>query len=99
MKARNTNPFSSPVAAVQETNLAAMKATPAEYLEDSLVKHIPLQGTAVVPPGMNDLSGRRMSYEEGADLMREDDAPGGAYRRWDGIVSVFESPLLCVLVY
>ncbi|KAK3984861.1 protein pal1 [Cladorrhinum sp. PSN332] len=85
MKARNTNPFYSPVAAVQETNSLAIKATPAEYIEDSLVKHVPLQGTAVVPPGMKDLSGRTMEYEEGADLMREKDAPGGAYKRWDGI--------------
>jgi hypothetical protein len=28
-----------------------------------------------------------MRYEEGADLMREPDAPGGAYKRWEGIVS------------
>lgn len=29
--------------------------------------------------------GRRMSYEEGADVMREADAPGGAYRRYDHV--------------
>jgi hypothetical protein len=28
-----------------------------------------------------------MAYEEGADLMREPDAPGGAYKRYDFIVS------------
>ncbi|KAK4229725.1 protein pal1 [Podospora fimiseda] len=85
MKERNTNPFYSPVAAVQLTNSLAIKATPAEYIQDSLVKHVPLQGTAVIPPGMKDMSGRTMDYEEGADLMREKDAPGGAYKRWDGI--------------
>jgi len=85
MKARNTNPFTSPVAAVLETNTLAIQATPAEYLRDSLTKHVPLQGTAAVPSGMKDLSGRTMEYEEGADLMREADAPGGAYKRWDSI--------------
>jgi hypothetical protein len=27
-----------------------------------------------------------MQYEEGADLMREPDAPGGAYKRWGDVV-------------
>jgi hypothetical protein len=36
---------------------------------------------------MEGYDGRPMTYEEGADLMREPDAPGGAYKRWAGIVS------------
>lgn len=31
------------------------------------------------------MSGNVMNYREGADLMREPDAQGGAYKRWDGI--------------
>jgi hypothetical protein len=48
---------------------------------------MPLQGTAIVPPGMEGLNGKEMKYEEGADLMREPDASGGAYKRWEGVVS------------
>lgn len=89
MKSRNVNKKYSPVEAVKDTNMEALKATPAEYLKDALDKHVPLQGIAVVPPGKKDMSGRKMKYNEGADLMRERDAPGGPYKRWDHIVSVF----------
>ncbi|KAK4129412.1 hypothetical protein N657DRAFT_640030 [Parathielavia appendiculata] len=82
-KERNINKKYAPVEAVMDTNIEALKATPAEYVQDSLTKHVPLQGTAVVPPGMQDLGGRTMHYEEGPDLMREEDAPGGPYKRWD----------------
>lgn len=85
--ARNTNYKNSPVEAVHWTNDEALKATPRDLIRDALDKHVPLQGTAVIPPGFEDLSGQRMDYEEGADLMRESDAPGGAYRRLDGVVS------------
>lgn len=87
MKARNLNKKYAPVEAVRSTNMEALKATPSEFVQDSLVKHVPLQGTAVIPPGMKDFSGRTMQYEEGADLMREEDADGGPYKRWDHIVS------------
>jgi hypothetical protein len=83
--ARNTSYQSSPVEAVRGTNAEAIRATPREYIKDSLDKHVPLQGTAIIPPGMEGLDGREMKYEEGADLMREPDAPGGAYKRWEGI--------------
>lgn len=85
--ARNTSYKSSPVEAVRGTNAEAIRATPRENIQDSLRKHVPLQGTAVIPPGMAGLDGKPMQYEEGADLMREPDAPGGAYKRWEGIVS------------
>jgi len=84
--ARNTSYNSSPVAAVSSTNSEALKATPRENIKDSLDKHVPLSGTAVIPPGMSGLDGRVMEYEEGADLMRERDAPGGAYKRWADVV-------------
>jgi hypothetical protein len=84
--ARNTSYKYSPVEAVRETNNEALKATPRENIRDALDKHVPLQGTAVIPPGMAGIDGRPMRYEEGADLMREEDAPGGAYKRWEHVV-------------
>lgn len=83
--ARNTSYKTSPVEATRSTNEEAIKATPRENIQDSLVKHVPLQGTAVIPPGFAGLDSREMKYEEGADLMREEDAPGGPYKRWEGI--------------
>lgn len=85
---RNLNPKNSPVEAVKSTNAEALRATPRENVIDSLERHVPLQGTAVIPPGMNGPDGRPMEYEEGADLMRETDAPGGAYKRWPDQVSM-----------
>lgn len=79
---RNTRFKSSPVAAVAGTNEEALKATPRENIRDALDRHVPLSGTATIPPGMSSLNGQVMNYEEGADLMREPDAPGGAYKRW-----------------
>ncbi|KAK4105683.1 hypothetical protein N658DRAFT_417512 [Parathielavia hyrcaniae] len=81
----NTNSMYSPIDAVRDSNMEALRATPREYVQDSLTKHVPLQGTAVIPPGMPDFGGRTIHYEEGADLMREEDAPGGPYKRWDHI--------------
>jgi hypothetical protein len=86
--ARNISYQSSPVAAVRESNEAALRATPRERVQDSLVKKVPLSGVAVIPPGMAGLDGKVMEYEEGADLMREPDAQGGAYRRWEHVVSI-----------
>ncbi|KAH8682422.1 hypothetical protein BX600DRAFT_506019 [Xylariales sp. PMI_506] len=85
LASRNRNKKRSPVEAVRESNMEALKATPYENVQDSLVKHVPLQGTASIPSGQKDLAGRTMNYEEGADLMRETDAPGGAYRRYEHI--------------
>lgn len=84
---RNLNPKSSPIEAVKGTNEEALRATPREHIRDALDKHVPLQGVAAIPPGEPDHSGRKMRYEEGADLMREPDAAGGAYRRWPDLVS------------
>ncbi|RYP75937.1 hypothetical protein DL770_007317 [Monosporascus sp. CRB-9-2] len=85
LASRNKNKKYAPVEAVKETNMKALKATPYEYVQDSLRRHVPLQGTAIVPSGQEDMFGRRMSYEEGADVMREADAPGGAYKRYDHV--------------
>ncbi|KAF4965130.1 hypothetical protein FZEAL_10800 [Fusarium zealandicum] len=85
LASRNRNKFYSPVAAVQDTNSEAIRATPREYLIDSLKRHTPLHGTATIPSGAQDFRGNIIEYEEGADLMREPDAVGGAYKRWEGI--------------
>jgi len=87
LMARNTNYKHSPVAATHHGNMEALRATPQEHIKDSLTKKVPLQGTAVIPPGMQGFDGKVMRYREGADLMREPDAPGGAYKRWDHVVS------------
>ena len=87
LASRNVNPKYAPVNAVRDSNMEAIRATPREYVEDSLNHHVPLQGTSIIPNGSEDFSGNVMNYNEGADLMREPDAPGGAYKRWDGIVS------------
>ncbi|QSZ29564.1 hypothetical protein DSL72_004079 [Monilinia vaccinii-corymbosi] len=88
LMARNRSYKNSPVAAVAGTNEEAIRATPREFIQDSLDRHVPLSGTAVIPPGMPGPDGKIMDYEEGADLMREADAAGGAYKRWDHVVRV-----------
>ncbi|KAI1136114.1 hypothetical protein F5Y05DRAFT_392984 [Hypoxylon sp. FL0543] len=85
LASRNRDKRYAPVEAVKYTNQEALKATPRENIVDSLERHVPLQGTANIPPGERDLSGRVMEYEEGPDLMREPDAEGGPYRRWEHI--------------
>lgn len=84
---RNLNPKYSPLAAVRDSNMAALEATPREFVDDALTKHVPLQGTSSVPPGQRDLGGAVMRYEDGADMMREEGSHGGAYKRWPGLVS------------
>lgn len=79
---RNMDYKHSPVAAVADSNEEALRATPRENILDAVNKHRPLEGTAVVPPGMPDRMGRTYDYKEGADLMRE---PGADYKRWPGV--------------
>lgn len=78
--ARNTAVDSSPVAAVCESNIEALKATPRERINDSLRAHRPLDGVALVPPGVFDRNGQVYDYEE-KNLIIE-----GDYKRWPGIV-------------
>ncbi|CAG8978154.1 hypothetical protein HYALB_00012016 [Hymenoscyphus albidus] len=85
LMSRNRTFKNSPVAAVRDSNNEALKATPAHHIRDALDKHVPLSGVATIPPGMAGFDGKVMDYEEGADLMRESDAGGGAYKRWDHI--------------
>jgi hypothetical protein len=72
--------------------MEAIRATPREFIKDSLDRHVPLQGVAAIPAGETDMSGKVMDFQEGADLMREPDAPGGAYRRWDGFANIVSHP-------
>jgi len=80
--ARNSSFQSSPVAALETSNAEALKATPAENIKDSLDRHMPLDGVAIVPPGVPDRFGRTYEYEEGADLLREPGGDGPGYKRW-----------------
>ena len=80
---RNTSYKDSPVAALRRSNNEAIKATPEDKIKDSLNDHHPLDGTAMVPPGMRDKFGRIYHYQEGTDMQRE---AGGDYKRWPGIV-------------
>ncbi|RDA91537.1 hypothetical protein CP533_4351 [Ophiocordyceps camponoti-saundersi (nom. inval.)] len=82
---RNRHPPSSPLAAVHDSNMEALRATPRENILDSLRSHKPLQGVASIPPGGRDGLGNTMLYQEGSDLMRDSDAAGGPYKRWPGI--------------
>ncbi|KAL6859818.1 hypothetical protein ACO1O0_003842 [Amphichorda felina] len=84
LASRNIHSKYSPLEAVRDSNMEAIRATPHEYIQDSLTRHVPLQGTSTIPNGSVDLKGNVLTYQEGADLMREKDAPGGAYGRWDG---------------
>ncbi|KAI0804391.1 hypothetical protein GGR55DRAFT_314942 [Xylaria sp. FL0064] len=85
LASRNRDARYAPLAAVQEGNREALKATPAINIVDAVTRHVPLQGTASVPPGETDFTGNVMDYEEGADLMRESDAAGGAYKRYEHV--------------
>ncbi|KAI0446427.1 hypothetical protein F4803DRAFT_503500 [Xylaria telfairii] len=85
LASRNRDARYAPLAAVKEGNRAALKATPAVNVVDAVTRHVPLQGTAAVPPGEVDYTGNIMDYEEGADVMREPDAPGGAYKRYEHV--------------
>lgn len=80
--ARNTAFASSPLAAVRNTNSEALKATPREMVNDSIRAHRPLDGVAMVPPGVPDRNGQIYQYEE-TNLMVEG---GGDYKRWPGVV-------------
>lgn len=80
--ARNLSYTHSPVAAVQDSNEEALKATPRENIINAVTKHRPIDGTALIPPGVPDRFGRTYHYREGADLMRE---PGSDYKRWPGV--------------
>ncbi|KAI1182732.1 hypothetical protein F5B17DRAFT_449312 [Nemania serpens] len=85
LASRNRDVRHAPLAAVAESNQQALKATPAANIVDAVTRRVPLQGTASVPPGEPDYGGNVMDYEEGADVMREPDAAGGAYRRYEHV--------------
>ena len=84
--ARNISNVNSPVEAVRTTNAEALRATPHEMIQDSVQKHRPLDGVAMVPPGIEDRYGNVYHYEEGTDMMIENSPKGGAYKRWPGVV-------------
>ncbi|KAL8864041.1 MAG: hypothetical protein Q9174_007484, partial [Haloplaca sp. 1 TL-2023] len=56
--ARNRQYKNSPIEAIAGSNAEALKATAEEKINDSLRKHRPLDGVALVPPGEADRNGR-----------------------------------------
>ncbi|KAI9687035.1 MAG: hypothetical protein M1822_002445 [Bathelium mastoideum] len=82
---RNTSNDSSPLAAVSDSIKETLKATPQENINNSIRSHRPLDGTAMVPPGVEDRFGRTFEYKEDGNLMVDNDPAGGGYRRWPGI--------------
>lgn len=83
--ARNNSWKSSPVAAVKDSNEEALKATPHEKIIDSVKGHRPLDGVAAFPPGTQDRNGHVYKYKEGDNMMIEENAGGGAYKRIPGV--------------
>ena len=83
--ARNISHHSSPVAAVVESNKEALRATPYEKVIDSVRHHHPLDGVAAYPPGATDRNGHTYDYKEGDNMMTEETAGGGPYKRWPGV--------------
>ena len=70
----------SPLAALERSTKEALKATPETSIRDSLNKHVPLQNTAVVPPGEHVPGGSPdevLTYKE-ENLL-------GDVGRWEGI--------------
>lgn len=86
--ARNTSHKNSPVAALSGSNEEALKATPKENIKNALERHKPLDGTAVVPPGVPDQFGRTYNYEEGTDMMRDAMNTEPGYKRYADKVSL-----------
>ncbi|KAF2403738.1 hypothetical protein EJ06DRAFT_527343 [Trichodelitschia bisporula] len=80
--ARNLSWKHSPMAAVQDSNAEALKATPRENIIDAVEKHRPLDGVAAIAPGHRDQFGRMYDYEEGSNMMID---AGGNYKRWLGV--------------
>ncbi|KAK5092044.1 hypothetical protein LTR70_007911 [Exophiala xenobiotica] len=83
--ARNNSKYSSPVAALAQTNEEALRATPHDKVVDSVQRHHPLDGVAAYPPGMTDRNGFAYNYKEGENMMTEENAGGGPYKRWAGV--------------
>lgn len=83
--ARNNSEYSSPVAAVAHGNEEALRATPHDRVVDSIQRHRPLDGVAAYPPGMTDINGVTYDYNEGDNVMLDENAGGGPYKRWAGV--------------
>ncbi|KAG0635623.1 hypothetical protein HOY80DRAFT_429366 [Tuber brumale] len=71
-----------PVEALRESNAAALAATPMANIIDSLEKHKPLQGTAMLAPGTELPDGEFIGDYEEYDMMRQ--GYGGNYKRYPG---------------
>lgn len=91
---RNRDPKNAPLAALEDSNREALRATPRENIKDSVERHQPLDGVAGVPPGEEDRFGRTYHYREGADLMHEAANGEPAYKQYPGAVRLTQSSTL-----
>jgi hypothetical protein len=83
--ARN-NSSSGPLAALTDSNAETLKATPRDKIIDSVRGHRPLDGVATFEPGAVDpLTGHKYEYEQGENMMIDNNPAGGAYKRWPGV--------------
>ncbi|KAI4152508.1 MAG: hypothetical protein LQ340_002877 [Diploschistes diacapsis] len=83
--ARNSKSRGAPVAALLDSNMEALKATPEASISDSLRHHRPIDGVAQIPPGVPDrLTGKVYEYEEGTDVQR--DGEKNYLNHWPGLV-------------
>ncbi|OJD09998.1 hypothetical protein AJ78_08810 [Emergomyces pasteurianus Ep9510] len=64
---------SNPIDALKITNEEALKATPPGKLVDSIRHSRPLDGVAYYPPGFTDPEGNTYDYEEGWNMVTEED--------------------------
>lgn len=87
LASRNMDKMYSPVEAVRDSNMAALRATPQEFIYDSLVHHVPLHGIYTIPSGGVDGMGNAMNYEEAAESMTEPGVTNSAEQCYNFIVS------------
>ncbi|OAX77507.1 hypothetical protein ACJ72_08193 [Emergomyces africanus] len=76
---------SNPIDALKITNQEALKATPPGKLEDSIRHSRPLDWVAYYPPGSTDPEGNTYDYEEGWNMMAEEDRETSPISRRPGM--------------
>jgi hypothetical protein len=87
---RNHDAKTSPIAALENSTLEALKATPKYKIADCLNSHRPLDGVAFYPPGTTDNEGRTYEYEEGTNMMND----YGNFVRFPGLVSRLDASVI-----
>jgi len=81
LASRNQDRTHSPVAAVFDSNVHTLRATPPENIKNALDKHYPLDGVAQTAPGATDRNGHTYDYDEETSMMSE---AAGDYKNFPG---------------